>query len=259
MHDYLLSMVGDYIDESIKNDIDEFYVKTFNRYTAKNKPFPVVKTLLNDGDIIALEKTEHEFSVSKIEVSYTKNEDDVFRLPSAKRFKIYPALEKKLFEKIIVDSFGSSEIDNTIVFPYPSGGALYSGQVVVYIKNVAGYDAGAYHYLQISNQLEKLNNLDNDLINESLFINKESSLINYDFFILYGSLLDKHICKYGYRGFRLAMLEIGSMYKNLEFFAQKESLKNRVWGGFNDEALTVSLGLDPRAFVPVICQIVGRE
>lgn len=55
------------------------------------------------------------------------------------------------------------------------------------------------------------------------------------------------------------MLEIGSMYKNLEFFAQKESLKNRVWGGFNDEALTVSLGLDPRAFVPVICQIVGRE
>lgn len=259
MHDYILSMVNDHVDEKIKNDIDSFYAKTHNRRVDKLLPFPVVNTLMDNRLLTKLERVEHSFSLNKIQLNSHKKSTLTQRKSSANYFVKHSKLKKRVFEDMVFNSYGIHDYNGEYIFPYPSGGALYGGQVIIYIKNVEGFPVGAYHYLPKTNQLEKLDNLKEETINESLFIKKNEQFYNYDFFVFYGSLLDKHVCKYGYRGIRLAILEIGSMYRNLEFESCKNELNSRVWGGFKDESLAISLGLDPRVIVPVICQLVGRE
>ncbi|HCM1965005.1 TPA: SagB/ThcOx family dehydrogenase [Salmonella enterica subsp. salamae serovar 56:l,v:z39] len=259
MHDYTLSVVNDHIDEKIKSEIEIFYAKTHNRHTPQLSPFPVVKTLMDNKSLANIENIEHHFSAEKIQLNNYIKSCPTLRRSSAIKFCRYSELKQDIFEGIIYASYGAKMHNGKFIFPYPSGGALYSGQVVIYIKNVEGFQVGAYHYLPKTNQLEKLSNLNEEVINKSLFIKSDARFNNYDFFVFYGSLLDKHVCKYGYRGIRLAILEIGSMYRNIEIESAKYSLNSRVWGGFRDESLAISLGLDPRVIVPVICQLVGRE
>jgi len=258
MHDYLLSMAYDHTDERIKDDLVDFIVKTHNRHNLSNTPFTVLNTFIKDSQSAALERTEHEFSPVKKPILTPDDSAEIRRLPSAKSFKRSGTLSHTAFETLIMKSFRGRIHEHLITYPYPSGGGLYTGQVIIYIKNVEGYEEGSYHYLPVSNQFEKLHGLSCSLVNAALFMRNETHLEEYDFFILYGSLLDKHICKYGYRGYRLAVLEIGSMYRNAELESHNLNLKSIVWGGFRDEALTVALGIDPRVVVPVICQIVGR-
>jgi SagB-type dehydrogenase family enzyme len=259
MHDYLISVINDSVDEKIKNEITEFHIKSNNRDVPDFTPFPLIKTLLTNEQIQGLEKTEHPFSGNRISLNSTINSSTGKRKPSASYLKKHDPLLKKTLDDIIIKSFGTFLNNGQISYPYPSGGGLYSAQIIIYLKNIEGYEPGAYHYLAVSNQLERLVSLQENLIEKALFINEESRFNHYDFFILYSSLIDKHVCKYGYRGYRLAMVEIGSMFRNLEIETQKEGLRSRVWGGFNDEALSISLGIDPRVLTPVICQIIGRQ
>ncbi|MEH0874299.1 SagB/ThcOx family dehydrogenase [Pectobacterium cacticida] len=258
MHDYLLSLTYDHIDGNIKDDITDFIVKTHGRENYISTIITTINSFLTKDQGASLERTEHEFSPEKITILTQDRNSKAPRLPSARSFKKCKPLNRATFETLIMNSFRGRMAEHRITYPYPSGGALYTGQVIVYIKNVEGYEEGAYHYLPISNQFEKLQSLSYSLVKKALFTRDEKNLSEFDFFILYGSLIDKHICKYGYRGYRLAVLEIGSMYTNVELECQSLYLKNIVWGGFWDEALTVSLGLDPRVVVPMICQIVGR-
>lgn len=258
MHDYLLSMACDHTDERIKDELTDFIVRTHNRNIISHSPHTVLNTYISESQSAALESTEHEFSPIKKALLTPDDPSQVRRLPSSGGFRRCGALRRTAFENLIMNSFRGRLSEHRITYPYPSGGGLYSGQVIVYIRNVEGYETGAYHYLPLSNQFEKLHDLSASLVNAALFMRGETHLNEYDFFILYGSLLDKHICKYGYRGYRLAVLEIGSMYRNAEREAQNLKLSSIVWGGFRDEALTVALGIDPRVVVPVICQIVGR-
>lgn len=259
MHDYILSMVNDHIDEKIKNDVTDFIIKTHNRHNVKNTPFPVVNTFIKDAQALIMERTEHEFSTTKISLPVPQHPSLMQRLPSAKLFKRNVPLGRKTFETLVINSFSACMVNNRITYPYPSAGGLYTGQVIIYIRNVQGYQPGAYHYLPVSNQFEKLQSLSSHSVNSALFMQDEKHLVEYDFFIFYGSILNKHLCKYGCRGYRFALLEIGSMYRNLEIETQREGLRSIVWGGFSDEILSVTLGIDPRVVVPVMCQIVGKE
>uniref|UniRef100_UPI001428AA4A SagB/ThcOx family dehydrogenase n=1 Tax=Type-D symbiont of Plautia stali TaxID=1560356 RepID=UPI001428AA4A len=202
--------------------------------------------------------TQHEFSLNKVDIQACRGKHHPERAPSANEFTAHFPLAREIFETIFINSLGASTSQRVLRYPYPSGGALYSGQAIVFINNVEGYKKGSYHYLPISNQFEKLDSLCESIVNDALFIRNDHNLKNYDFFILYGSLIDKHLCKYGYRGYRLAILEIGSMYRNTELELQRLNLGSTIWGGFQDEALSVALGIDPRVVIPVICQIVGR-
>lgn len=259
MHDYLISMVNDHIDENIKNDTADFVIKTHNRQNLDAIPIPVFSTFISKSQTAVLERTEHSFASEKISLLENHHPLSKLRSASSNAFIKKEPLNRPRFESVIINSFSARAVNDKMTYPYPSGGGLYTGQVIIFVQNVDGYAPGAYHYLPVSNQFEKLDNLCLSLVNAALFMLAEKNFMEYDFFILYGSLMDKHICKYGYRGYRLAILEIGSMYRNLECEAQKAGLGYRVWGGFQDEALAVSLGIDPRVVVPVICQLIGRE
>ncbi|EJJ3932097.1 SagB/ThcOx family dehydrogenase [Salmonella enterica] len=258
MHDFLLSVVNDTIDNLIQREVNEFHTKSQNRMDDPFLPFNINITLLTSKQTEALQWKEHTFGSECIPLGNNITPRKFNRKHSAVLFEKKAPLSKDIFNQVISDSFAATIETHGIKMPYPSGGALYSGQVIIFIKNVQGYGHGAYHYLPISNKLESLDALPIEVVEDALFMQKPSNFINYDFFILYGSLMSKHISKYGYRGYRLSMMEIGSMYRNMEIQSTYHHLTNRVWGGFCDEALSVSLGVDPRVIVPQVCQLIGR-
>ena len=90
-------------------------------------------------------------------------------------------------------------------------------------------------------------------------IGENQEFADFDFAIFYSTLAAIPIAKYGARGYRLAMVEAGSMYQLASQIAQSVSLQNRVWGGLDDEGLSIALGIDPRAVWPLVCQIFGRR
>ena len=221
--------------------------------------FEVNRTLLSESQIEALQWSEHAFDKITCLIQNTGISDYLERPPSATFFTHLSPLDYNVFSTILYNSFAARQNSERTIMPYPSGGAIYSGQIIVFIKNVSNIEQGAYHYLPITSKLEKLNSLPIDIVEKSLFMNFSPEFINYDFFIFYGSIISKHICKYGHRGYRLGVMEIGSMYRNMELHVTNLHLQSRVWGGFKDESLTVSLGVDPRVIMPMICQLIGRS
>lgn len=261
MHDFLLSIINDTIDKQVQNEIIDFHTKSQNRIERDFLPFGTSVTLLSSLQIEALQWSEHAFGSHEHYLGIKDMADplDFQRKRSAEKFIHYPELSESVFSKVIVNSFAADIKPEEIKIPYPSGGAIYSGQVIVFIKNVQGIKVGAYHYLPISNKLERLDALSTKWVEDALFIVPSPKYENYDFFILYGSLVSKHVCKYGHRGYRLCLMEIGSMYRNAEIQATNHNLTSRVWGGFRDEPLSVALGVDPRVIYPMICQLFGRS
>ncbi|QTF08943.1 SagB/ThcOx family dehydrogenase [Brenneria izadpanahii] len=259
MFDYMLAVLNDTIDQRVHNDLMDFHVKTCNRVDKKINPFNFNRTLLTDGQNRMLEWSEHRFGNVKRELRNDEILHSFHRVPSSSGFSACSPLSGDVFSALINSCYGAHRSGERIIMPYPSGGALYSGQVIIYVKNISNFQPGAYHFLPLSGEIESLSALSIKVVEESLFIGKNDKFSDYDFFILYGSVITKHAAKYGYRGYRLAMLEIGSMYRNMEIACNTLELDNRVWGGFNDEALTVALGLDPRVILPVVCQLVGRS
>jgi len=143
--------------------------------------------------------------------------------------------------------------------PYPSGGALYSVQVTVFVRHVGNIEVGAYHVLPCSRELERLHSLPESVVSDRLFLGMNSKLRAFDFAILYSAIGAIPLAKYRNRGYRLALVEAGSMYQVAIQNADLIGISNRVWGGFDDDGLSIAFGIDPRVAWPVMCQIFGRE
>ena len=75
--------------------------------------------------------------------------------------------------------------------------------------------------------------------------------------ILYLVHIKKSIFKYRYRGYRHALMEVGSMYQQVAMVSQSLGLGSTVWSGFNDYQVMDELGLDRRMFLPLTMQFLG--
>ncbi|WP_445115707.1 SagB/ThcOx family dehydrogenase [Acinetobacter sp. WZC-1] len=256
MQDSKIFQINEAVDADILKQIQIFHTKTCNRLLFNKIAFSRKLTNLNFYDLQSLPKTEQRMGGHLVDTGTQPQQVDHGRKSSASVFHRHDPLARDQLMHILNLAFGVDQ-DNTM--PYPSGGALYSAQVFVYLNNITELDAGAYHYLPFSHQLEKVDCLDQEQVNQSLFIESSEEFEPYDFFIFYSLLAAKSASKYRFRGYRMGLMEVGSMYRNLEILAGKAALKSRVWGGFHDERLAVSLGMDPGVFLPVICQLVGRS
>lgn len=79
------------------------------------------------------------------------------------------------------------------------------------------------------------------------------------FYILYVINLPKSLFKYRHRGYRLGLMEAGSMYQLAAMEFNKINLSNRVLAGFSEYDITCRCGLDPRTFLPLVIQAFGYE
>lgn len=142
---------------------------------------------------------------------------------------------------------------------YPSGGALYP--VEVFCCNMSADHpwpdgASVYHLLGRSRVLEKhvmsgrLENLQNIILPES-DVGKPSAALVYFIY------LPKALFKYRFRGYRHALMEVGSMYMLIDLRCKELGLGTRPWSAFTDHQVTKALNLNPALFVPACIQLIG--
>jgi SagB-type dehydrogenase family enzyme len=86
-----------------------------------------------------------------------------------------------------------------------------------------------------------------------------SDVPNPSFYVLYCVNLKKSIFKYRTRGYRLSLLEVGSMYQNMLSCAQSAGVSSRVLSGFPERQIAHMCHLDGRLLLPTIVQAFGFE
>ena len=165
-------------------------------------------------------------------------------MPSIAKFN-EKKIDFSLLKRLLVQSFSPSNSGNR---PYPSAGALYPIEPFVFlfperIDHFEDNKPGCYHFRAVSKQLQ--------------LIKPKLMPYFFDKLILYVVNLSKAIFKYRYRGYRHALMEVGSMYQQATICSQEMGLKNTVWSTFSDQEMLYALDLDHGSYLPMTMQFFG--
>ncbi|WDM60959.1 SagB/ThcOx family dehydrogenase [Pseudomonas sp. NEEL19] len=144
---------------------------------------------------------------------------------------------------------------------YPSGGAIYP--IEVFFVNLDNRisrwpsESNVLHLLPSSKTFETNSpQIDATKLTQAI-IPKASNIGRPALALLYIAYLPKALFKYRYRGYRLALMEAGSMYMLIDLRCKELNLQSRPWSGFTDYEITKCLKLNPALFTPLCVQFVG--
>lgn len=254
MHDIRLSIANDYIQQEYMAEAWRFHSASANRFD------PIVAEAenfvsLSESQIRTMEWGEFRFGGKTTELAPIENPE--LRSNSCRLFENKSPISYQKLSNIIGSSIVEHKRGVRLIRPYASGGALYSVNAILHLRNVSGFEKGSYHVLPKSEKLERLDASVGD-ISETLFGSRENVPRNYDFAILYVAVPQIPIAKYGLRGYRLILLEAGAAIHAATLSAEKHGVRQLTWGGFDDDGLAVAMGIDPRAAWPLMVQLFGR-
>lgn len=168
---------------------------------------------------------------------------------SKRKFKGYSISTNELY-LILHYSYGitgeASIIDNPDkIWHYravPSGGALYPLELYIYL-NKSSIAKGIYHYRPDNDTIE--------LIDEGDYLNKISQFIaagnvdieNSSCIVFITSMIQRHMIKYGERGYRFLLQEVGAVSQNVSLVCQSIGLASCILGGYIDDDINALIGL----------------
>jgi SagB-type dehydrogenase family enzyme len=179
------------------------------------------------------------------------------RMPSTSKFN-----DKKIdfsdIQRLLISSFSPNEDTR----PYPSAGGLYCVEPLIFlfkkrIHHFEGHLDGCYHFRPISKKLQLIKSMSIDYFYDKLIHgcipNNHLPCLG----ILYLVNISKALFKYRYRGYRHALMEVGSMYQQATICSQVLALRNTVWSTFSDQEMLYALDLDHGAYMPMTMQFFG--
>ena len=139
----------------------------------------------------------------------------------------------------------------------PSAGALYPGEIYLGIRAVQGLKAGIYHYEVPEHSLARLS--DDDCSEQLVRVcceqqyAREAAVV-----VLISAVLERTTRKYGDRGYRYALLDIGHLAQNLCLICTGLGLSVTTTCGFYDEEAADLLGIDGRDESVMYVAFVGK-
>ena len=155
---------------------------------------------------------------------------------------------------------GSVDLGNQIIHnlrSYPSAGALYPLEVYPAIFRVNNVKSGLYHYNVKDDALELLNqgNFENRISSYTYFpeIVKTSSVV-----LIITAMFNRTISKYGERGYRFALIEVGHLGQNISLIANALGLDSVAIGGFIDDDINDLIGIDGVNEAAVYLLVIGN-
>lgn len=139
----------------------------------------------------------------------------------------------------------------------PSAGALYPLEVHMIVGNVDGLAAGAYRYKPKGHELVMVleGDMRSQLANAAL---EQSPVRNGAINIVLTSVYDRITRKYGDRGVRYALIEIGHVGQNICLQATAMELGSVCIGAFHDEQVRDLLKL-PKEEAPLYIIPIGKK
>jgi len=144
---------------------------------------------------------------------------------------------------------------------YPSAGALYPVEVFccsLNRKNNWPSNEKPIHLLSNSKTFEILQSDVNPKLLKDSILPPGHTIGSPSLALIYVIYMPKILFKYRYRGYRMAMMEVGSMYMLVDLSSKTLNLKSRQWSGFTDNMLCKSIGLNPTLFYPACVHFIGE-
>lgn len=181
----------------------------------------------------------------------------LLRRTSAERFRRGPINFREVLDltRPLITRKGSNKRG------YPSGGALYPVEIFLCrIKDdIEGWPCceDILHLLPEDRTFEKLDTQMGRQHMRSAIIPDHLNIGCPSLAIVLAAFLPKVVFKYRYRGYRLALMEAGSIYQIVELMAKSTGLGVREWSGFCDHMVTKSLGLNPTLYLPLCTTLIG--
>jgi SagB-type dehydrogenase family enzyme len=125
----------------------------------------------------------------------------------------------------------------------PSAGALYPAELYLGVRAVSGLEPGVYHYEVPSASLALLNRGDpTPLLHEACC--RQDYACQAGVVVLMSAVVERTRRKYGERGYRYALLEVGHLAENLHLACTALGLAMVTTGAFFDDDLADLLEID---------------
>lgn len=146
---------------------------------------------------------------------------------------------------------------------YPSAGALYPIETFIcaLTDDIETWPCREkiLHLLPQSRKFEIIQDSDNIENLRIAALPSPNSLGAPSIAIIYIAYLPKIFFKYRYRGYRMALMEAGSIYALIDLQCKKLGLGSRLWSAYTDNMICKSIGLNPALFLPLCVHIVGKS
>lgn len=125
----------------------------------------------------------------------------------------------------------------------PSAGALYAAEMYVSVRDVRGLDAGIYHFEVPDDQLALLRSGD---VSERLaeVCCGQDYALKAAATVLISGVVERTTRKYGDRGYRYVLLDVGHLGQNLYLSGTALGLSITTTCGFYDDAAADLLGIE---------------
>lgn len=125
----------------------------------------------------------------------------------------------------------------------PSAGSLYPGELYLGIRTIEGISAGLYHYDPIGHQLELLTVGDHTGELCRVCCNQHAARVAA-VVVFFAAVLERPQRKYGMRGYRYALLDIGHVAQNFALSCTAHDLAVMTTCGFFDDDANALFRLD---------------
>lgn len=138
----------------------------------------------------------------------------------------------------------------------PNSGGMGSVEVFLIVLNVDGLDPGIYHFDSISHELVWLR--DGNLsvwLAERVFYQMEFA--GASVVLALTAAVARLSAKYGLRGYRLALLDVGHVSQNVNLASSAMGLQVCATAGFIDDELDGALGLDGLEMSTMLVLLIG--
>ncbi|MFT0475291.1 SagB/ThcOx family dehydrogenase [Pseudomonas antarctica] len=193
-------------------------------------------------------------------------------LPQEGKYK--SLIRNESCEQFLPQSLEFSDVEK-LIFPllsrsmgsykrgYPSGGALYPAEIFLCSlteENLNWPSAGKilhllprsrkFEVMQIDTGIEEL---------KAALLSSPNAIGTPGLAVIYTIYMPKNLFKYRYRGYRMALMEVGSIYMLVELQAKALGLGCRLWSAYTDSMLCKVLGINPALFLPVCVHFIGKQ
>ena len=123
---------------------------------------------------------------------------------------------------------------------YPSAGACYPLEIYL-ILNRTEISQGIYHYYTKNHSLEKLWKIEKEEMND---IFSHDWVKNTGAVILITGIFERTTSRYGERGYRHVLIEVGCLMQNIYLMSEANGLSCNAVGGYIDESINKLLEID---------------
>jgi SagB-type dehydrogenase family enzyme len=163
--------------------------------------------------------------------------------------------------ELVSQFFARSVRPNFAASPYASAGGLYTVQpVVVPLINFPDAEAyGVWHVRAQAGIAERINSTTRPALRNMISLQAGMDPLNGALLIAFVVLPYATLAKYGTRGYKFVLFEIGSMIQHIASIATEYNWAARAVGGFDEQGFASVLGLSPQGAYVELIQILGPE